>query len=145
MWQRSMQHPPHHPPMPSSPQQPTPHTLPVPLCLISQEDCNWRRSIGGWGQEKSYWDFQNVHAGLEEEMALPPNTQFHVITIIQLEDGLFHFIITFALSCLIRRRRGVTWAVTGTMWNRYLVPLLNAFFLSFHALQELNPWTIIFS
>ena len=68
-----------------------PLTLPplhpqVPLCLMSQpfrKDCNWRRSIGGWGQEQSDCDFQKVNAGSEEEMVLPPNTQLHVITIIQ--------------------------------------------------------------
>lgn len=64
----------------------TPHSPPVPLCLMSQpftKDCNWRRSIGGWGQEQSDRDFQKVYAGSEEEMVLPPNTQLHVITIIQ--------------------------------------------------------------
>lgn len=58
----------------------------VSLCLMSQsfrKDCNWRRSIGGWGQEQSDHDFQKVHAGSEEEMVLPPNSQLHIITIIQ--------------------------------------------------------------
>lgn len=64
-----------------------------------RKDCNWRRSIGGWGQEQSDRDFQKVHAGSKEEMVLPPNTQLHVITIIQpwrmvysilLWDSLFH-------------------------------------------------------
>lgn len=48
-----------------------------------RKDCNWRRSIGGWGQEQSDHDFQKVHAGSEEEMVLPPNSQLPIITIIQ--------------------------------------------------------------
>lgn len=58
----------------------------VSLCLMSQsfrKDCNWRRSISGWGQEQSDHDFQKVHAGSVEEIVLPPNSQIHIITIIQ--------------------------------------------------------------
>lgn len=72
LWQHSN---PPHPPPPR-----------VPLCLMSQpftKDCNWRRSIGGRGQEQSHRDFQKAHAGSQEEMVLPPNSQLHVITIIQ--------------------------------------------------------------
>lgn len=57
----------------------------VSLCLMSQsfrKGCNWRRSIGDWGQEQSDHRFQKVHVGSEEEIVLPPNSQLYVITII---------------------------------------------------------------
>lgn len=40
------------------------------------------QSVAG-AKEQSDGDFQKVHAGSEEEMVLPPNTQLPVITIIQ--------------------------------------------------------------
>lgn len=72
MIQRSTQNPPH---------QHSPHHV---SCHIPS-----RKTAIGEGQsvagakEQSDFDFQKVHVGSEEEMALPPNTQLHVITIIQ--------------------------------------------------------------
>lgn len=63
-----------------------------------------------------------------------------------LEDGLFHFIMRFALSCLrAGGGEGAAGTATGTLWNRYSVTHLNAFSFSFNVLQELSPWTIIFA
>lgn len=62
-----------------------------------------------------------------------------------LEDGLFHFIMKFTLSCLMEgRRRGSSWGVSGTMWNRYWVPHLNAFILSLCVMQELSHGQLFF-
>lgn len=113
----------------------------VPLCLMSQpfrKDCNWRRSIGGWGQEQSDGDFQKVHAGSEEEMVLPPNTQLYVITTTQPRRMVYSILLWGLLFHVLWGEEGGKRGVGGGMnsdrdfmWNRYLVPHLNALFFPF--------------
>lgn len=90
----------------SSPLPPPPPPQPeVPLCLMSlpfRKDCNWRRSIGGWGQEQSDRHFQKSTCGIRGGNGFAAK---HSITRnynnSTLEDGLFHFIMRFPLSCLL--------------------------------------------
>lgn len=69
------------------------------MSQLFTRDCNWRRSIGGWGQEQSDFDSQKVHAGSERELVLPPNTQLHVITIIQPWRMVYSFIPFYYEVC----------------------------------------------
>ena len=137
----------------SSPLPPPPPPQPeVPLCLMSlpfRKDCNWRRSIGGWGQEQSDRHFQKSTCGIRGGNGFAAK---HSITRnynnSTLEDGLFHFIMRFPLSCLLMGAGGggASWTATGTMWNRYFVPHLNAFiFFPFMSCRGLSPRAMIFS
>lgn len=103
------------------------HQKKVSLCLMSQsfrKDCNWRRSISGWGQEQSDHEFQKVHAGSEEEMVLPPNSQLHIITIIQpwrmdysilLWSSLFHVTWWWGGGILNSDSETDTWSLFWTL------------------------------
>lgn len=118
----------------------------VPLCLMSHpftKGCNWRRSIGGWGQEQSDRDFRKVNAGSEKEMVLPPNTQLHVITIIQPWRMAYSILLWASLfhvsECGWRR-----WSIVNSDRDhvkQILGP--SSEYLNFF-LHELSPHTIIF-
>lgn len=97
------------------------------------KDCNWRRSIGGWGQRTKWFWFSESTCriwggnGFAAKHSITRNYNNST-----LEDGLFHFIMRFALSCLIRGGWGGSvpkqrqWLCETDTWSL----ILNAFILS---------------
>lgn len=101
------------------------------------KDCNWRRSIGGWGQRTKWFWFSESTCriwggnGFAAKHSITCNYNNST-----LEDGLFHFIMRFALSCLIRGGWGGgsvpkqrQWLCETDTWSL----ILNAFILSIYA------------
>lgn len=133
----------------SSPLPPPPPAQPeVPLCLMSQpfrKDCNWRRSIGGWGQEQSDCHFQKSTCGIRGGNGFAAK---HSITRnynnSTLEDGLFHFIMRFALSCLLVEVGGIMNSDRDYV-KQILSPSSECFhFFPFMSCRGLSPRAMIF-
>lgn len=94
-----------------------------------------------WLRPRAKWlgYFRDVHTRSEEEMVLPPNTQLHVITIIQ-PWGMIYSILLWGLLF------HVSFSGEGrAAWNWYWVPYKNAFiFLPFISCRSLVHWQNLF-
>lgn len=103
------------------------HSPSTPLQRVLMSKALARDSVTGEGQSvgkrrtKSLWFA--VHAGSKEEMALPPNSQLDVITIIQPWKQVYSiFLWGFSFHKDDRPCWGGLQTTSGTIWNGYCPP-----------------------